>query len=409
MWLVARREFVGRGKSGGYIITTVLMAVVLLGSTVMPSFFTSKANSQPLNVILLDKTGAVAQPLQAAVQAMASQPGARPVNLEINTGDEAALTERVKKENKALLVVEGTFPNDVKARFLSVSTGLLGGANLLLSPLEGIVRTQRLQARGIDPNVMQEVMKPMEAQTLQLTEKGEGQNQNQAMGAMLVALGVCMVVYMVVMLNGQFIFQGVLEEKVSRVIEVMAASVGPGEMLAGKVLGLGGLGLIQFMAMMAAWVAGTLINQRLVDTPASGISVSGALVALAFLVLGYLLSAALNAAAASTISRMEDSQAVAMPLSMLQAVPFMMIIAVMQNPAGPLARVLSLIPFFSQSVMVMRVLMTDVPVWEVATSLGLMAVMTVFMVWAGGRIYRAAMLLYGARPSFRTVLGYLRS
>lgn len=409
LWLVARREFVGRGKSSGYVITTVIMAVLLLGTTVAPSFFESRSKTEPMNVIVLDKSGAVAQPLQAAVHAASAQPGARPVSLEINTGDEASLTDRATKENKALLVIEGTYPAALKARFLSVNTGLLSGANAVLGPLEMIVRSARMQARGIDPAVTQEIMNPLTTETLQINQKGEGRDQNAAMGSMLVALGVVMVLYMVVLLNGQFIFQGVLEEKVSRVVEVMAASVGPGEMLAGKVLGLGGLGLIQFLAMMAAWVAGTILNQRITHTHVTGVSPGAAAVAFVFLVLGYLLSATLNAAAASTISRMEDSTAVAMPLSLVQALPFMMIVAVLQNPNGGLATTLSLIPVFSQSIMVMRVLMTDVPLWQIGTSIGLMALSTVFMVWAGGRIYRAAMLLYGARPSFKTVLGYLRS
>lgn len=410
MWLVARREFVGRGKSGGYLITTFFIAVVLLAATILPTLMQHREKTAALSVILLDKTNVVAKPLQETIKAMSAQPGAREVNLEVAAGaDEAALMERMKKENKALVIVEGTFPAGLKARVLSSSAALLESARAVTMPLEGIVRAARLQARGIDPAVSQEMLKPLEFELLQITETGEGRDQNAFVGTMMTAIGIVMVVYMVVMINGQWIFMGVLEEKVSRVVEVMAASVGPGEMLAGKVLGLGALGLIQFVVIMASWVGGTAINNQISDAPVGGISMTGALTSLVFLVLGYILAAALNAAAAATISRMEDQTAVAMPVQMIQVIPYMMIMAVIFDSNGSLATVLSLIPIFSQTVMVARVLMGDVPLWQILTSILLMAATTVLFLWGGGRIYRASLLSYGARPSLKQIFGYLRS
>lgn len=410
MWLVARREFVGRGKSGGYLITTLFMAVVLLGVTLLPTLMEGGEKSSPLNIIVLDKTGVIAQPLQAAMEAMKAQPGAREISLEVSTMDEAALMERVKLEKeKGLLIVEGTFPAGLKARYLSSSPAILNSGGVVMGPLEGIVRAARLQARGIDPTVSLEIMKPLETETLQITETGEGRTSEDFMGSMMTALGVVMVVYMVVMLNGQFIFMGVLEEKVSRVVEVMAASVGPSAMLAGKVIGLGALGLIQFVVIMASWVGGNLINAQISDQPVAGVSVTGALTAFAFLVLGYVLAAAMNAAAASTVSRMEDQTAVAMPVQMVQVVPYLMVMAVIMNPSGRLAEVTSMIPIFSQTVMVARVLMGPVPLWQILVSIVLMAATTVLFLWGGGRIYRASLLSYGARPSLKQIMGYLRS
>jgi ABC-2 type transport system permease protein len=410
MWLVARREFVGRGKSGGYLITTVFMAIVLLGVTLLPTLMEGGEKSTPLNIILLDKTSSIAQPLQAAVEAMKAQPGAREVNLEVSSMDEAALIDRIKLEGeKGLLIVEGTFPAGMKARYLSTTPAILNSGSMVMGPLEAIVRAARLQARGIDPAVSQEIMQPLTTEVLQITETGEGRTSEDFMGSMMTALGVVMVVYMVVMLNGQFIFMGVLEEKVSRVVEVMAASVGPAEMLAGKVIGLGALGLIQFVVIMASWVGGNLINAQISDQPLGGVTLTGALTAFAFLVLGYVLAAALNAAAASTVSRMEDQTAVAMPVQMVQVVPYLMVMAVIMNPTGKLAEITSMIPIFSQTVMVARVLMGPVPLWQILVSIGLMAATTVLFLWGGGRIYRAALLSYGARPNLKQVLGYLRN
>jgi ABC-2 type transport system permease protein len=409
MWLVARREFVGRGKSASYLITTLFVALLLLGTTLLPSFMESRGKTEALAIKVLDKTGQIAAPLQTAVQQMAAQPGARPVALEVVTGEEAPWVERAKTENFGLLIVEGAFPGAVKARFMAVSPSILSSAGAVVAPMEGLVRTARMQQRGLDPVVAQEVLQPMTTETLQISTKGEGRDQAGFAGAILVALGVIMVLYMVVLINGQFVFQGVLEEKVSRVVEVMAATVGPSEMLAGKVIGLGGLGLIQFVAMMAASTGGTALSNRITGAASAGISLGVAVLALVFLVLGYLLIATLMAAAASTISRMEDSQTVLMPLTMLVALPMIFTVSIFNNPNSTAAVVLSMVPFFSQSVMVLRVFLVDVPIWQIFTSLGLMVVSTIFMVWAGGRIYRMALLSYGVRPSFKQVLGYLRA
>jgi len=409
LWLVARREFVARGKSSGYIITTIVMALVLLGTTLAPTFMEKKSRTEALTVNVLDNTGQVATPLQEAVKMMAGQPGAREVVMNIVTGDEETQMDVARKNsNLALLIVDGNFPGAVKARYYSASANVMNYAGAVLTPLQGIVRAARMQASGVSPTVAAEILKPMDEELKQITVSGESRSQSEFMGSMFVALGVVMVLYMVVLLNGQFVFQGVLEEKVSRVVEVMAASVGPKDMLSGKVLGLGALGLVQFLAMMGAWAAGTVVANMITETPTPMPGIDKALVALAFLVMGYLLSATLMAAAASTISRMEDQNTVVMPVTMLQALPMLFITPVLMDPNSSTAAVLSMIPFFSQSIMVMRILMTDVPTWQLGVSVGLMLLTTLGGVMAGGRIYRAALLSYGTRPSLKQIFGYLK-
>jgi ABC-2 type transport system permease protein len=405
LWLVARREFVTRAKSGGYIITTLLMMVLLLGSNLAPAFFEERNKAEVIPLLILDQTGQVQGQL---IPILGDRTGGQ-VNPQAVTGDEAALTDEVLKEGKALLVIEGTYPHQLKARLLAGSPAQLSNAGMILGPLEEVVRAARMQARGIDPAAAAEIMHPLETEAKQITASGQGRDQQAYMGSLLVALGIVMVLYMVVLTNGQFVFQGVLEEKVSRVVEVMTAAVGPGEMLVGKLIALGALGLIQFVGMILAWAGGTVLAKDLIDMPVQGIKTSGALLALTFLILGYILSASLMAAAAATISRMEDQNTVMMPIVVLQALPMVMTVSVMSDPNGSLAVVLSLIPFFSQSVMVMRVLLGDVPTWQIVTSIGLMVLTTAFSAWAGGRIYRAALLSYGARPSMRQLISYLRA
>lgn len=406
MWLVARREFVSRGKSSAYRISTPFMLVAILMSTVAPEYMAQRAETQPLTVLLVDRTGQVAEPLAAALAEAAAATGAVPVTLSA-AADEPAATEVAHAEGKAVLVVEGEFPGAVKARFLAGSRRILGDAGSVLGPLESVVRAARIRRAGIDPQIATELLRPLDATVAQVGVGGEQRDEAAYTRNFSVAFGIVFVLYMVLIINGQFLFQGVLEEKVSRVMEVMAASVGPSQMLAGKVMGLGALGLIQFAGIGAAWAAGTAYVGNGVSSQA--FTPSTAVLVLLFLLLGHVVSATLMAAAAATISRLEDQQAALMPVIILIAVPFMMLASIMNDPGSTLATVLSLIPFSSQSIMVFRIMMSEVPFWQVAISLALMILTAVLTILAGGRVYRAAMLSYGGRPSLRQVWSYLRA
>lgn len=413
LWLIVRREYVSRGKSSAYIVSTLFMMVMLLASTLAPAIFASKEKTDPLHVVLLDQTGQVAAPLQAMIDAGTGQESSRELTLEVAAGTEEALMERARNEQIAILIVEGAYPGAVKARYYSLSIKELQKSSAVIGPLNALVRAARMQERGIDPAVAMEILQPMAVEERQLSAAGgEGRDAEDFMGSMFLALGVVMAIYITVLMNGTFVFQGVLEEKISRVMEVMASSVRPGQMMAGKVLGLGALGLTQFFLLGLAWYGGnTASKQILADTAAQpqSISLGVGLLALLFMLLGYAISATMMAAAAATVSRMEDSQALMMPLSMIQAIPLMIIMPIMTDPNGTLATAFSFVPFFAPSVMAARVILGDVPAWQVAASTLLMAATAVLMTWMGGRIYRAALLSYGGRPSMRQLWGYMKA
>ncbi len=408
LWLIARKEFVVRARSGAYIASTLMMMLVLLGTTLAPSLIENQQKTEPLRLLVQDRTGAVAEPYREALEAAEAQ-GGRPVAVEIAEGPEGELLDRIESDGGALLVVEGDFPDGLKARLLSTSPSVLTTAGDVLAPLESIVRQARMARRGVDPALTEVVLHPLEIETRQVTADGAERDSDAFLASLLTGLGLVFSLYLVVLMNGTFVFQGVLEEKISRVVEVMASAVGPRQMLAGKVIGLGALGLAQFLCMLVAWLGGNLISRQISGVAAAPVRPDVALLALLFLVLGYVQAATLMAAAASTISRMEDSQTLMMPFSLILAVPMIMIAVLINNPNGTVATVLSLIPLFSPPVMVLRVVLGSVPGWQVALSVALLVLSAAFMTWAGGRVYKAAMLSYGGRPSLRQIWQYLRA
>ncbi|MBY6276386.1 ABC transporter permease [Symbiobacterium thermophilum] len=402
LWLVTRREFLSRIRSGAFIFSTLIMVIVVFAATAIPLLM--GGSTDPLSVIVLDRTGRLLPPLQEAVAAVQS---GREVVLVPGEGDEQSLIAQARAQDAVLLIIEGAYPDALHARLLYNSMGDLTDSYLVTEPLTQLVRAARLDQRGLPQEVALEVLQPLTLETLQLKSAQEG-SSDQFVGTLFLALGAIMSVYMISMMNSQFVFQGVLEEKVSRVVEVMAAAVRPWEMMLGKILGLGLLGIIQYAAMMAAWLGGSLLTVRSMGVPLGGLTPGIALLIAAFVVLAYAMNASVLAALGATVSRMEDSQTVVSPVLIVMMLPMFLLTPVMTDPNGTLATVLSFVPIWAPIVMLLRVMMTDVPALQVALSLALLAATTAVLWWAGGRIYRAALLSFGTRPTLKQLWQYLR-
>ena len=403
LWLVTRREFLSRIKSGAFIFSTLIMMIVVLAATALPVLMTG--TSEPLSVMVADRTGQLFAPLQ---QAVAAAQGGREVVLTPVEGDERDLMAEARAEGNVLLVIDGAYPDALHARLLYNSMGDLTDSYLVTEPLTQLVRAARLDRRGLPQEVALEVLQPLTVETLQLRSAEEG-TEDQFLGTLFLALGAIMSVYMISMMNSQFVFQGVLEEKVSRVVEVMAAAVRPSEMMLGKILGLGLLGIIQYLAMMAAWLGGSVATMQSMGVSMAGLTPGVALLIAAFVVLSYAMNASVLAALGATVSRMEDSQTVVSPVLILMMLPMFLITPVLSNPNGTLATVLSLIPIWTPIVMLLRIMLAEVPVVQVVISLVLLVVTTGLLGWASGRIYRAALLSFGTRPTLKQLWQYLRA
>jgi len=219
----------------------------------------------------------------------------------------------------------------------------------------------------------------------------------------IIGIGV---LYGLLILFGQFVAQGVVEEKASRVVELLLATMRPWQLLAGKVVGLGLLGLAQIVVITVVGVTGALAFD-LVDIP--GDLVGTAVGVVAWFVLGYAFYASIFAAAASLVSRQEDLGTVVMPTTLVLVVAFVIGIQAASDPSGTLAVVTSYIPGVSPLVMPVRQAAGDVAVWEIALSVVLMLVAIGLIVRLGGRIYAGALLRTSGKTKIRDALKAARA
>ena len=203
-----------------------------------------------------------------------------------------------------------------------------------------------------------------------------------------------------------YLLQAVTEEKEDRVMEILATTVSPGRMMAGKVLGLSGVGLTQMLIWVLFGLAGVLAIGRDSSWLAEiNLPWQVIVLALVYFLLGYLLIASSYAAIGASVTTPQEAQPLAGPLSLLAMAPFFIIIVILSRPNGLVAVAFSLFPFSAPLTMLMRLPLADIPAWQIAASMLLLLLSAVGMMLLAGRAMRLGMLRYGKRLSVRELFG----
>ena len=376
--LIASREISARVRDKNFIISSIVIIVLLVGTLGLQVVLNSGADTT--------RVGVVGDPaLKAAIQAQGEALNVDVVVRVLDDEDAARAAIEDDEVDGVLIAPEGQQPE------LLVEESAAG-------PLQAVVQgavaqlsvSEQLAAVGISaldvPEVSVTALDP------------QADQDGQRVVVAIIGIGV---LYGLLILFGQFVAQGVVEEKASRVVELLLATMRPWQLLAGKVVGLGLLGLAQIVVITVVGVTGALAFD-LVDIP--GDLIGTAVGVVAWFVLGYAFYASIFAAAASLVSRQEDLGTVVMPTTLVLVVAFVIGIQAASDPSGTLAVVTSYIPGVSPLVMPVRQAAGDVAVWEIALSVVLMLVAIGLIVRLGGRIYAGALLRTSGKTKIRDAL-----
>jgi ABC-2 type transport system permease protein len=382
--LIARRDFLQRIRSRAFLISMlVVVGVVVIAG---PLLATQSAAPKPYKVGV---TGTQPDGFAEAVDQAAG-----------SFDRTVKLTSFATRDQGDAAVTDGTV--DV---LVVDASGLVWDQdpNLQLSAIitaaiQGLERSTTISELGLTPQEAAQLLQPQPLTNTSLNAPDPGRAPKQVasyVGSILL--------YISILMFGQFVMLGVMEEKQSRVVEVVLSRTRPRQLLAGKVVGIGLLGVIQLVVIGGASLF-TLGRANVVNVDLAGIGARVALTVLAWYLLGYALFAVVYAALGATISRQEDAQGVAM-IPILVIVPgFFLSIFALEEPNALLPHLGSIIPPFSPFVMPTRMTVTSVPVWEVALSVGLILIATYWVLRLGARIYQGSILRIGAKVKLRDAL-----
>lgn len=265
---------------------------------------------------------------------------------------------------------------------LLVDTGIQFSAERLINPAELIVRVD---------------------------DSGRELARDSLIGVVMFPIIFAVIFVMATQITSGFLMSGLVEEKTNRVIELLVTSVTPSELLGGKIIGLGLLGLTQLLIWLGVGLLVPIFGRDIAVLNAISIPVSLILVALAYFVLGYFMVASLMAVIGVLAGSEQESRQYAGIISLMLFIPYFFLLAFITNPNGPAPVILSMLPFTSPMGMILRMAAATVPAWQIALSLLLLLTLTVFFAWVAARIFRWALLMYGNRFSLRQIVRVLRA
>jgi ABC-2 type transport system permease protein len=379
--LVARREVMTQLRSRGFVIGLVVTLVLFGGVVLLSSWISSNTSSHTLGVTQQ------AQGLEPALRQAAQ---AQDAELTVREVDDA--TGRAQVDSGDLDALLTGSPGAYRLVGLdSVGDGL---RSIVDSAVQQQVLQSALAGAGVDPDEVAG-RSQVGIETLQPADPDTGQR-------LAVALVGTFLLFFSLSGNGSLVATGVVEEKQSRVVELLRATIKPWQLLAGKILGLGAVGLVQLLILSVICGFGAAAA-GLLTVP--GAAVGMFVMVVVWYLLGFFLYASLYAAIGSTVSRQEELQSVVAPMIFLLLIPFVLTLNLLpSDPRNGLAAVLSFIPFFSQTVMPARYALGVASGWEVLVAAALELLAIVVVVRLAGRIYQNSVLRTGARVRLREAL-----
>lgn len=421
---VARREFLARVRSRWFLFSTLVVPVLFLGAMILPAVLVDRSIDDPKPILVFDDAGnGVADRLIESLRASGI-----PAELLVDRGErDTGGPLDLDSLRSRILAAEDSTDAEKSAAWLYLPPDLVETGTAVFvedrdtgpvlrrrisSSLQEVVTSERLAQAGVGAEAIEGVLRPTLVSVHPLSAEDGPAGLRQALGFVFaMALYVMFIVY------GQMIARGVLEEKTSDIVEILISSVRPWEMMLGKIVGIGGVGLTQ-VAIWGIVIAAAAVFGLASAAPALaqlGLDISGVAVpwdlivwSVVYFVTGYLLYSGVFAAAGALVTSEQDVQQVLIPALMPIILPILILPAAMQTPDATWVVAMSLFPFFSPILMPMRIAASSVPVWQSALAIVLLLAATLALAWAAGRIYRVGILMKGKRPNLPELARWLR-
>ncbi|MGD2069201.1 MAG: ABC transporter permease [Gemmatimonadota bacterium] len=409
VWAVIRREYVQRVRSKWFLITTFAAPLLFLLMTLAPIYLGSRGERAQRRLVVVDRTGSLFERLLAPLEE---------AGFEVERGSVDPEAEGDLRRRAAAREIGGYVILDdaTLARGTVRYVGRSAPSALRQLAFQQTVARAVLEERlgGTDADVAA-LLSGGEIQVEVLGEEGRGFEDPSFVR---VYVGTFLL-YMIVLLYAVGVMRSVLEEKTSRIVEVVISSIRPWHLMLGKILGVGAVGLTQlavwvglgFLTVLAGVPALLAARPDLVQLQDVSQYLPGAGFLGLFLIFflgGYFIFSGLYAAVGAMCNNEQEAQQTQVPVVLLLMTPAVLLIAVMQDPSSSMAVTLSLVPFFSPVIMFARAAMGAAPVWQVVLSVVLMAATVVAIAWVAGRIYKTGILMAGKRPTLPELVRWVR-
>ena len=433
--IIIGREFNERVRKKSFILSTLLTPLFMIGLMVAPILISQYSEENKKQIVVVDDTKIVGAQLQNTKE------------VEYQQTDMPIERARTEFSDKFAILHIGSniMENPGDVRFYTNSTASITLEQNIAAQLKMIIENIKLQQQNIEslPAIMAQVKSDVNLQSLSSEDgtQDDGAKSKSSIVATIIAYVLSFILYMFILLYGVMVMQSVIEEKNSRVLEVMVSSVSPMEMMMGKILGVASVALLQIIIWLLLIVgvgyfvlpelipeeismAVTMLQQGASPESIQSGADMGLLQAivtltdvayltkiiislLVFMIGGFLLYAALYAAIGSAVDTPQDAQQLQTPITIPIILSIIVMLSVINDPTSELAFWFSMIPLTSPIVMMARI-PYDIPTWEIFLSLGILIITFLIVVWCAGKIYRVGILMHGNKPSFKELWKWMK-
>src|SRR5574341_1117908 len=418
MWVVIRREFITKVTNRWFLIATVLGPVLMGVAMFLPAYLLTKSVGVRVVTVVDASSGEVGRQIADALDGaplIATRYLRTDLSALAGAADSLAAEVGRKAINGFLLVTDATV-SDGRAEYRGSNVSSQTDMQMLQRYVEHAVLAERLQRVGVNPRLVAEARIPIELKTVNI--RGGKTTDQSGQAAFFLAYVMWFVLYIALVVYGQLVAGAVVEEKSSRIIEVLVSSLRPFQLLAGKVIGVGAVGLFQLVIW--AGMAKVLIDHQAFFLSLFGIHIPGGqafalpgvplatlAVLLLYFVLGFFLYAAMFAAIGAMSSTEADVRQAQQPVVMLIVIPALLAFGALNDPDSSVALTLTLVPFSSPIAMPIRWSVSAVPLSQLAASVGLLLATMLGVTWLSARIYRVGILMYGKRPGLKELMRWI--
>ena len=431
--IIIAREFNERVRKKSFIITTVLMPVLMIALMAAPTLMMIFAKGETKTLLVVDDSGVIASQLT----------GDDDVVFETSTlaPDEA----RARTDRFGVLWIGGDIvDNPSNAKLYTNSSSSMSLESSISSQMEKIIERERLKRYDIDnlEQIMRDVKASVTLSTYRndLAAEGEEKEATSSGTAYMMGIFLGMMLYMFLLIYGSMVMTSVIEEKGSRVLDVLVSSVSPFRLMMGKILGVAAVAVTQIAiwAVLVCGVGAVVLPAIMPDDVMRSVEAvqSGAITSaeagidadmlsavslvtdpvrivmmfvwlLLFLTGGFLFYSAMFAAVGSSVDSIQDAQQLQTPVTIPIILAIILAMSVFNDPNSSLAFWASMIPFTSPVVMMARIPF-DIATWQIALSLAVLYASVAGMAWAAGKIYRVGIFMHGKKPTFKELLSWIR-
>jgi ABC-2 type transport system permease protein len=426
LMLIIGREYMVRVRTRAFLLFTLLMPLFVGGVVVLPSKLMSRGPSTR-RVVVVSADPALGNAVRAELTAshfsaeeVESEPSGNPAHPEFDVSLQNAPSETLRQQLTAelrqgrldgVVWIDSNAAANRKVTYYSRNANDFVATSLVSRALRMALGQSQLTAHGFSPGQVKTLFSSVSVDAVRVDKQGA--SPTNGLGALLLPFVLLLGIYMTVLIYGIYVMRSVIEEKSSRVLEVLLGSVSPMQLMAGKIIGVGAVGLTQIVIWSASGAllgsAGYAMAHRLLGSTIQDAHIAPAVLILfpVFFVLGYATYASLYAAIGAMVNSDEEAAQFQFPVTLPLLFCMLLATEIIGDPNTPLAFWLSMFPLTSPIIMFVRVSVSMPPTWQIVLSIAISLASLYALVWVSSRIYRVGILMYGKRPSLAEILKWL--